>query len=262
MTPIFVACKGGTGSSLLAQTLIACGMNPGNDRTYYSDRFRNDNAEHSLMTALCHMWMDEDEFDLKWRVRGLHPEWDWLERDCNSSVTEKLRFVLERYKTEAERNNWSSFGLKVTRATDYFDKWIWIRDIVLHIWGDKTQFVSTLRDPITYIYRLRKDPRFLPHWGDHLIEYLKATKVWTSMEIQGSMFIPYPQAFEDGSIKDYVEKLGLEWTPEAENIYDRSRSTHIDPELVNEFDETFTLAELAKSHYNGMVRRMERSHFV
>ena len=60
MTPIFVACKGGTGSSLLAQTLIACGMNPGNDRTYYSDRFRNDNAEHSLMTALCHMWMDEE----------------------------------------------------------------------------------------------------------------------------------------------------------------------------------------------------------
>jgi len=260
MQPIFIACMGGTGSSLLTKTLVACGMEPGNAVTYFEERWRPWTCQHDIFTALAHMYREEDNHDLKWRTRGLKEEWARIHADVPGSLTVKMSHILRRYVEEAERNNWPAFGIKDTRTTDTLEKWLDISRLIRNAWGEETIFVTTVRDPVTYIHRLFKDERFLPTKGEHLLHYLRVWEVFRYMfnSEKNTNFIAYPQAFEDGSIKEKVESLGLAWTSEAQAVYDGKKPTKITQELIDEFRETFTYADQAITKYNQLISSIGR----
>lgn len=260
MKPIFITCMGGTGSSLLTKTLVACGMEPGNEATYFEQRWLDWTCQHDIFTTLSHMYKDEVRFDLKWRTRGLKEEWARIHADVPSSIIDKITHILKSYVAEAEKNNWASFGLKDTRTNERMDKYHDITALVKTIWGEDTLFVTTVRDPVTYIHRLFKDERFLPTKGEHLVQYVGAWEAWRWMvdHEANAHFVPYPQAFEDGSIKDIVQGMGFTWTFSASCVYDGKKPTMITQELIDEFRDTFSLADEAINKYNQIVNAIGR----
>jgi hypothetical protein len=268
MTPIFITCLAGSGSSLVSRTFNACGMWDGNDETYYTEKYRGDNAQHDLLTGLMHVFGQEDRFDMKWRFRAMLPEYNQIDAEAPKSIESKIRLILNRYVWEAVRLEHESFGVKVdtvrktTGGHGTGDKnvvlWHELNWLIKEIWGDRTVFVSTLRTPMSYIDRLDRDPRFISTKGDHLVRYCDGLKAWNLILAEGGVIIPYPHAFDDGTIKDYVKDAGLEWNDEVDTIYDGSRPTRTDPDQMDKFFDDFSLAEEVVDGYNSILARIGR----
>lgn len=268
MIPIFITCLSGTGSSLVSRIFDACGMWDGNDATYYTEKYRGDNAQHDLLTGLMHVFGQEDRFDIKWRFRGMLPEYNQIDAESPDSIGSKIRLILLRYVIEAGRLGRESFGVKVNtvrkttggHSTEDENVILWheLNWLIKEYWGAHVVFVSTLRTPMSYIDRLDRDPRFVSTKGDHLVRYCDGLKAWDLILAEGGVIIPYPHAFDDGTIKDYVEKAGLKWNDKADLIYDRSRPTRTDPDQTGEFYDTFSLAGKTVDGYNSILTRIGR----
>lgn len=233
-------------------------MEVGNEENHFPVRVIPDTCQHDLFTAAVHMYQDEEKFDLKWRTRGMRDEWAKLEQEVPGDLKTKIIFILESYVRSAHKYNWDFFGLKDTRLVDGLEKWLDIMSYVWDIWGKHTTILTTIRDPITYVHRIRKDKRFLPTQGEHLIQYLGVTEVWDYMlNIETVTFIPYPQAFEDGSVQDVIQSVGLPWKAEAD-IYDASRPTKVNQDMLDEFMDMFSHAEEAIEKYNHILNEIGR----
>jgi hypothetical protein len=204
------------------------------------------------------MFGREDRFDIKWFMRGLQGQYERICKDVPRGTRQQIEHVLRSYPEEASKQGVGSFGLKITRMTENLLIWDDIKSMVLRLWGEKTHFVSTIRDPITYIDRLFKNPKVLNLVGDHVVMYYDSIIAWEDIIQSGGTVIPYPQAFDDGSIKDYVEKLGFPWTSEAEAIYNKGQPTRLSRDSINDFYNRFSLAHNSLEWYNEIIKTLGR----
>jgi hypothetical protein len=183
----------------------------------------------------------------------------------------KIRHILRRYVSEAKKEGQPFFGFKIVNFVseapfDFDDNndplyTNTFFEMVDEIWGDGTVFVSTIRDPVSYIDRLTKDPRFLPTKGVHVVRYHDSLLGWHDILDRGGIIIPYPQAFDDDSIKKHIDRLGLQWTPRARDIYISGRPTRMESS-IEEFRDTFELADKCIEGYNEILERIGREDCI
>jgi len=181
--PILILCLGGQGASVLSRTFNVCGMSFGNEKTYWQPEFLFPHGEHSYVTMI-----------MAWIYQRPKEEWQPMLRD-----------VLRSYRREAEVNDWKCYGIK-TSSGICNPKWeMGVGKILQEEWPDSLYF-GVIRKPYT------ENPTAYEGWKG----------VWAGrkgMVDRGGIFIPFPDAWLDGSIKRIVELIGLDWNDKANEIF-------------------------------------------
>lgn len=240
MKPIAIICKNGTGSSLLANTFRACGMEIGNDNTYWHQAFDH-HCEHSVLT---HCWnrllygkpkYRQYDNDLLWR------KWfNEIDSMNDLQVIAKIHEILHTYMVEAKKYNWSHFGVKITfnaLESEVYNLWSIFRDIFVKEWPG-CQFVTILRNPLDRIeYHNLDEQETINNW-------LKTVPMLKEIYEKGFV-VSFSDSWND-QVKQIIEKIGLKWNEEAESLYDPTR-IHKDKILYEKYPE---VAEI----YNNLKR--------
>jgi len=195
-------CLGGQGASVLARTFNLCGMSLGNESTYWLPEFNTDNAEHSYVTAI-----------MAWIYTHEKEEWQ-----------SALREVLRSYKKEAEVQDWKYYGIKTTSGICN-NKWTaGVSDILIEEWSDALYF-GVIRPPNV------RDSLANTNWNN----------IWTGrkgMADRGGIFVPFPDAWLNGSIQSLVKTIGLTWNGEVNSMFKHipnDTTPYTEEELYNYF---------------------------
>ena len=203
-----ILCHWHTGSSLLAKTFRACGMEVGNKKTFWDPHLCDPQCEHSYLNGLGN---------------------DFLMGNIGKSSFEfGVRKIVESYVSQAKAHKWEHYGVKVTHAVQS-QTWPVFRKAFLDIWGEDTIFVTTKRNSGAII-ESTKDPL----WPAD-----KVMKSWMSsipaiveiVSMKNGVGFTYPTDWYNGNLCKIVQDLGLPWTPEAENLFDPLRPREADSDF-------------------------------
>jgi hypothetical protein len=186
-TPILILCLGGQGASVLARTFKKCGMFIGNENTYWKEEFEVPHAEQGTVTELMAAFNSPN-----------------LTEVVRLNTLFKLRIIIRSYKEEAERLNLKFYGFKTTSG------------ICSNKWGKGVGQVYEEEWPDALYFGVIREPDINAHadkgWNS----------VWTGrkgMVERGGIFVPFPDAWNDNSIKDIVEAIGLTWDDGVGEIF-------------------------------------------
>jgi len=199
MTAVAILSHWHTGSSLLAHTLRACGMNVGNEKTYFNKESLAQ-CEHSIINRI------GNELCLG-------------KLNYQDAYTE-LSKILTSYKEEAEKNNWGVYGIKTTHAL-YDLSWPVFKKALAACWGD-VFYVTTFRHYIGVMESTKADPSWtrrmimdsLNGCGKAVVDIGSSSNLRT---------IRYPNSWMNGEVQQLVNDLGLTWTKKASKLFDIER---------------------------------------
>ena len=224
-TPILIMCIGGQGASVLSRSFHACGMSIGNENTFWQPNFLFPHGEHSYVTSIMAQIYTQ-------------PKEIWQPR---------LREVLRSYKTEAEKEDWRFYGIK-TSSGICNPKWDAgeVGTLLKEEWPD-AQYFGVIRKVNL------GNPNAHDAWNS----------VWAGrkgMVERGGIFVPFPEAWQDGSIKELIETLGLTWTDEVYSIFEEpaeeGKAPLFSPE---EFDNYFNQHPSEKEQREYLISQSKKN---
>ena len=235
--PIAIICAPGTGSSVLANAFRLCGMQVGNENTYWHSDFDH-HCEQSVLTKCGSRlqvgqrtqttFNDEDVVWKKWLNQ--------LDLADDDFVMRCIREILQAYINEAERNEWSHFGVKITTALSSL-VWPTFRDAFLEVWPG-CQFVSTIRHPFERVkyYHVNVEQECLDRWLDRI-------PAWRELHRLGAIFLFFPQCWYTGDARGAVETCGLRWNDDAEVLYEDYKVHKLTEADISNFEIKYPLIE-------------------
>lgn len=235
--PIVIICQPGTGSSLLARTLRACGMHVGNEHTWWKPEY-DYHTEHSLLTDYERQLVQNRRTDDD--VPGIF-------------IFEKIESVLKSYVSEAQRNSWNVFGVKITSGLTNPVTHPLFADIFKECWPNCI-FVTILRHPLGMMKRVRGSLIYTPsHIRDMsawLHGWIDFVDILYTVISEGWIAIPFPEAWDTVLMEKIAIELGLTWTNEAEKLFesDNIKGAYTNEEL-DEFNRCF-------EHIEGIYSRI------
>ncbi len=194
---IAILCLWRTGSQLLRDVLMACGMHD------YGDEIGFDHGDiNGTGNSLFH---------------GIPVD----------NPSEIVVNALKYFTKVAKSKEWKHYGVKVDHVLQTAC-WEDVGKTFLSEWPD-ARYVISLRHPAGVIQSFEKIKRLTPerHPGftvqDIIETYLgtyEATKYL--IEKKDALVVVYPDSLADGSIKKVVGELGLKWTKKAGELFDQS----------------------------------------
>lgn len=187
-----------SGTTLVAKTFRACGMKVGNANTFWTTDSEAQ-CEHGAFNGI------GDAL-----VRG--------DMDSNTAIS-MITEILKSYVAEGEANAWECFGIKTTHALQS-QSWSTFKFCFDHIWKDIV-YILCLRHPFGIVASTHD-----PKWSDG-----KIMQSWESIgpavvelcDRKNVIPLRYPHSWYNGNIKRTVEMCGLEWSPEAESLFNPER---------------------------------------
>lgn len=193
-----------TGSSLISQQLNACGMEVGNENTYWTEDCVAQ-CEHSYLNQIGDQLL--------------------LGNITKDHAANEIAKVLRSYLIEGEANNWGVVGVKVTHVLQNgaFDVFLKAFD---NIWGD-VFYIITTRNPIA-IFASTKNPK----WDYvRVMESIDSThkSIGYLFQYKNTILLKYPIAWYNDALQWVVEQVGLKWNKKAAKMFNSNR-------VNNEYD--------------------------
>ena len=197
--PIAVFCHWHTGSSILMRVLEACGVNLGNEKTWW-DEDCIAQREHSYLNGV------GDQFYLG---RG------------NQELLAGARAVLRAYKEQAELNSWKFYGVKITHILQE-TCWKHLSPIFEDVWSPY-DIVIQLRHPLEII---KSTTLRASSWGaDRVLESIEQTysTLLKLTDKKNVHLLIFPVSHTDGKVQELVTKLGLTWNRGASKLFSKDK---------------------------------------
>jgi hypothetical protein len=163
-------------------------MSFGNEKTYWDPSYEIPHGEHGLVTSM----MAELNSD------PLPPKEQWL-------GATKIRDVLRSYKSEAEVQNWSCYGIKTTSGICN-PKWAGGVSQLFHEEWPEALYFGVIRKPV--VTRGQANDNWNAVWVGR-----------KGVVDRGGVFVPFPEAWIDDSVREVVAAIGLTWNDEAYSIF-------------------------------------------
>ena len=192
MSAILMPCHWRTGSTLLKNTLVACGMKD------------------------CH-----EEFGRLGELDGIGVHFYY--KGFDRGLAYKVPEILRDFREKAIAAGFENYGIKVNHLIQ-FNCWADMGRYVFTEWPD-AKFVISIRHPaeiVRSIDKLREkqllDPP-LPAYD--IVRSWEST--WRTSELLCKYYkaitVVYPDSWMDGNIENTVHHLGLKWTEEARALF-------------------------------------------
>lgn len=191
-TPIIIPCHWHTGSSLLSNVFNRCGMNVGNEKTYWN-KLCFANCEHYLLNNTIAAVVNNEH------------------KDVNQNI-DQVKLILESYKREALVNSWKFYGVKTTHL---LQSWTIFGKIFQSCWPDAI-YVIGIQHPLRIAKTLQATPHGEKYDKKDLYDYV--AKSWLSSYkgvkeiLAGSAYIiDYPISWQQNKIKIIINDIGLNY---------------------------------------------------
>lgn len=230
MSQIIIASHWHTGSTILAKMLNACGMEVGNENTYWTEDCV-EQCEHSLLNWIgdCILLSKEVGYDTCA---------DW---DTENELERKARDILFSYIEESHKLGWEHYGIKATHILQD-ECWKFFKPIFNAVWPD-AQYIISIRHPL-HIYLSTGDSA----WPiERVIEsFMSTVDAIKDIAINsvGAFIIEYP--FSVSSIQDIVCDIELDWDIQTyTTLFDMERASKGSVD-IDFFDECYP--EVAKAY--------------
>lgn len=194
MTAIAILCHFRTGSTLLRKVFVACGM---------VDCYR----------------------EMGYGVGDINGIGNAIFHKHIQTPGEAVNEVLTLFREAAISKEWKHYGIKVDHVLQSVC-WEGVGKPFLEHWPD-AKYVVSIRHPAGILKSFEKirentpaqDPGFT---DQQIIDSWLSTYSATQylLDKKDATLVVYPHFYKSGDIKDVVEKLGLEWTKEADELLD------------------------------------------
>ena len=220
MNKILIMGEGGSGTSILAQALIECGLWPGDTRTMYHPDFNN-HYEHYYITRAGVRFNNgvrkyAEELDLEWRNWFKKIDEERLYKKVIASVSKILRDTLKYAEQEGKEGVFVkttiNFGSKAFKSLfPVFKKeWKGIKILV------------TIRHPLEQWRREKFD-----------ISEQDFVKMWLSQnqmkKVTADQVVFYPESWTGDHLKKGFKNLGIKWN---DNVKSHFSLNNLDPYYI------------------------------
>ncbi len=211
--PIAILCHWHTGSSCLSKTLAACGMEVGNEKTYWAKECEAQ-CEHSELNRI------GDNIS-----RGI----------VLQEEIDRIGIILRSYVEQAKEEGWKHFGVKFTHVLQK-ECWKYFGPAFEKYWPG-VKYVVAVRDPEVFV-KTTKDSS----WPEERIMCSWASTLGATLFLaeQGAHIVVYPDSFETNRVASVVRALGLEYGEKAKTIFNPAKNhAHFKPGGAPDFYESY-----------------------
>ena len=226
--PIIIPCHWHTGSSLLAKAFNLCGMHFGNEKTFWNELCIS-NSEHYLFNNTIASVVNNEH------------------QDINKNI-EQIKQILESYTQEAIQNNWEFYGIKVTHL---LQAWDIFGSIIKECWPDAI-YVIGIQHPLRIAKTLQAKPHGAQYSKKELYDYVANSFIRAYSGIDDILkmkpyIIDYPLLWNK-KIKAIIDKIGLDYNKDVEELFKENRIYKIGKVEKKEFERNYP--EATKKYYD------------
>lgn len=220
MSQIIIASHWHTGTTILAKMLNACGMEVGNENTYWEEKCIAQ-CEHATINRI------GESIDQKVEDYG----WD-----------KQLRDILFSYIEESHKLGWGHYGIKATHILQD-ECWKFFKPIFNEVWPD-AQYIISIRHPL-HIYLSTRDTAWpIERVIESFMSTVEATK---ELAEEGAIILEYPKSFTQNKIGALQIEVSLCFNYGVFDLFDAERARkgtvdtssfdHLFPEVVKAYKE-------------------------
>ena len=219
MSQIIIASHWHTGSTILAKMLNACGMEVGNENTYWTEDCIAQ-CEHSLLN-----WIG-DIINETGLICGHEKK--------------VVREVLFSYIEESHKQGWEHYGIKATHILQD-ECWKFFKSIFNEVWPD-AYYIISIRHPLHIYLSTRDDAWPIEKVIESFMSTVEATK---ELAKEGNLILEYPKSFTKDKLAALQIELSLNFNHNVFDLFDAERAEkgNVDTGF---FDECYP--EVAKAY--------------